>query len=82
MPRKSKSFFPEVYVITVAGRGEFPIDMLRFDLAYPRTEEDSAVIIKMFRRVVEGSHQVQLVSSKQPTPDRWKAFGWTVVGFE
>jgi hypothetical protein len=77
-----KSFTPTVYVITVSGRGEFPIDMLRYDLAYPKSEEDSGVILKTFQRGETGTHQVQLASSKQPTPERWKSFGWTVVGFQ
>lgn len=65
---------------TVRGRGEFPIDMLRYDRATPATEQDSGVIIRSFRNLRigdSGPHEVR-VSAPRMTYARWQSFGWTV----
>ncbi len=62
----------------VIGRGEFPIDMLRYDSAYPVTEDDSRVIgqrtYEWDRGVLLQHRGVQ--KDWEPTLGRWKSFGW------
>lgn len=67
---------PQLY--TVSGRGRFPLDMLRYDSAWPASSTDSATISATLT-VHRGSAAVQLLSHKSPTADRWTSFGWTVI---
>lgn len=67
-----------VYEFTVEGKMPFPIDMLRYDAAFPKTELDSSVITSTFRR--GGGTIVNLCShTKLPTDGRWESFGWKVI---
>ncbi len=64
----------------VTGRGEFPIDMLRYDCCFPNTGSDSAAIMH------DGTRTVSLVkyhADKEPliTDARWNSFGWGVGRF-
>lgn len=80
-----------IHIITVKsdGLGEisfpFPIDMLRYDSCYPRTERDSGKIMEthsMGRMVGEvGNIEVITIASRAwaPAKGRWKSFQWTVV---
>lgn len=69
-------------VLTVTGSGLFPIDMLRYDHAWPRTEEDSYKISADYRdetnpptmRTVE-----LLTDHDRVTYDRWASFTWKVA---
>jgi hypothetical protein len=69
---------PSIVVFVVEGRGEFPIDMLRYDQCWPRREIDSGTI----RRTNE-TRKVELMcintTGRKPTEARWKSFGWTVT---
>jgi hypothetical protein len=60
---------------TVDGRGDFPYDMLRYDLCWPASEA-------MARRLGPDDHPgertVILRGLKPPTTARWASFGWTV----
>lgn len=64
-------------LFTVEGRGEFPMDMLRYD--------ECDFVSKTTKAVAEGGtlmrRQITLVTSNQyaPTIGRWKSFGWDVV---
>jgi hypothetical protein len=76
---------------TVIGRGEFPLDMLRYDGCYPQCETDTAIMRK------DGSREVTLhktfnwygaddvagvvaeLASWSPTVGRWNSFGWAVL---
>ena len=69
---------------TVEGRGEFPLDMLRYDRCFPRTGVD----VEMMERppeVLNSPRCVTLVALArdwifwQPTLDRWLSFGWRVI---
>jgi len=62
------------YQYTVRGSGTFPIDMLRYDAAYPAGREtvDGLAPSNYAKR------KVRLISYHPPTADRWKSFGWTV----
>jgi hypothetical protein len=62
---------------TVTGKGQFPIDMLRYDLCWPATGSDSTDIANAYR--TSGAHRIDLKGLKTPTPARWASFGWTVV---
>ncbi len=65
---------------TVEGAGEFPIDMLRYDMAWPDQSEDTGKINSPPRTE---KYQVTLSRAAHfhPKPDdaRWKSFGWHIV---
>jgi hypothetical protein len=65
---------------TVVGDRPFPIDMLRYDLAFPATETASSSIASTFGR--EGRRVVRSIRIKSPkrelTTGRWESFGWEV----
>ena len=65
----------------VEGRGHFPIDMLRYDACWPRTQEDVTALNdywseKPRRVVLSSAHKLK---GYRPTSTRWSSFGWTVV---
>lgn len=62
-------------LFTVEGRGEFPLDMLRYDSCYPRFVEDVTKMRGNERRSIAMVTQSQFA----PTAGRWKSFGWKVV---
>lgn len=69
----------------VVGSGEFPIDMLRYDSAWPATEPESykvrcdyTVPHTQRRREVRLSMAAPL-GKTGPTIGRWKSFGWNVT---
>jgi hypothetical protein len=67
---------------TVAGRGRFPIDMLRYDGAYPLEGKDAAKIEQSFDpqgRKDLGRYEVELVTHGCPEEARWASFMWEVV---
>ena len=59
----------------VRGGGNFPIDMLRYDSCYPKSERDSGLIES------EGRREVTLESAGRfaPSHGRWESFLWRVV---
>lgn len=77
------------FKITVRGNGYFPVDMLRYDHCWPRTEADSHMIDANY---LSDSNKpmlrdVQLLADHdrkfwEPTADRWRSFNWSVVGCE
>ena len=77
MPRHTAR--PRVFTFSVEGSGPFPIDMLRFDLCFPKSETDSGQITRSYMPRERGTRCVILVSSKQPTQGRWESFGWKVT---
>jgi len=67
----------------VEGVGDFPLDMLRHDCAYPADRESVAAIMAglAWAAARKRSRQmllVRLVSDRAPTAERWRTFGWTV----
>jgi hypothetical protein len=62
----------------VTGTGDFPADMLRYDLCWPASEADSRSIGAYFGHHVT-PRTIKLKGLKTPTPARWASFGWTVV---
>jgi hypothetical protein len=61
----------------VEGKGSFPIDMLRYDLCWPATGEDSSMIEAVVHPRL--TRQIRMRGLKPPTVARWASFGWTVV---
>lgn len=79
-----------VQVITVQGRGGFPIDMLRYDHCHPDSEMDSGTIAVSFGRYSNTYNETFTVKvrrivenkSSYPTEGRWNSFGWKVLNVE
>ena len=67
-----------LYIYDVEGVGSFPLDMLRYDAAWPHNSE-SVSQMSTSRGHAEGRRVVGLVSHHRPTVERWKSFGWLVV---
>lgn len=70
-------------VFTVAGRGRFPVDMLRYDECFP-VNGDSAAAIGVTREEEGRSapvRKVRLLTRRASgyTAARWASFGWTVL---
>lgn len=60
----------------VAGRGEFPRDMLRYD------EADFASLLDE-RTGAETCHRrIKIIGEVEPSVKRWESFGWTVAHVE
>lgn len=75
---------------TVEGQGPFPIDMLRYDQCWPKSEgEDTGVIEQSIRsrpprQAPQGGwppYRVTLETDSEsaPTYGRWESFGWKVA---
>lgn len=76
-----------IHYAHVTGRGAFPIDMLRYDRAAPRHEQDSQLIEASFLGGFE-TRTMELVTyscyahANAPgvwTPARWNSFAWTLT---
>jgi hypothetical protein len=67
----------------VAGAHAFPLDMLRYDRAWPRTEADSANLSRAVGNFLDPPHEgiteVELQCLGPITPGRWSSFLWTVI---
>ena len=68
----------------VKGRGEFPLDMLRYDSCCPGEQEDISQLIMAFQpdsqeRIVGLRRFYPVGGIKLPTEGRWRSFGWEVV---
>lgn len=69
------------YTFKVKGNGHFPVDMLRYDCAWPYEANDAAHIA--LDRMGAGRddwlkvREVTLVSYRKPTPERWQSFSWS-----
>ena len=72
------------FEFAVEGVGDFPLDMLRHDCAYPADQESVAAIMAGLRWAASRKRsretlRVRLVSHRAPTSERWRTFGWTVT---
>ena len=68
---------------TVTGRGRFPVDMLRYDCAWPQGPDDAALITESFSADTRQLTPfcVTLTSDMKcgvPTVGRWTSFGCAV----
>jgi hypothetical protein len=67
---------------TVKGVGAFPIDMLRYDQAWPEREGYDSVAISRSLDLTNRHPEfveVRLVTHSKVTPGRWLSFGWQVI---
>ena len=63
---------------TVAGKGTFPLDMLRYDQCWPKAPKD-ADEIKSEGESFRSARTVTLQSWKgEATAARWSSYGWEV----
>jgi hypothetical protein len=67
----------------VEGIGDFPLDMLRHDCAYPADQESVAAMMAGLRWAASRKRSrellvVRLVSDRAPTSERWRSYGWNV----
>ncbi len=77
-----------IVTIEVAGRGEFPMDMLRYDMACPVRGEDAARLTSIIGdSALTGYHtgvswenpiRLHVFTPGGPTFARWLSFGWSV----
>lgn len=63
----------------ILGSGVFPMDMLRYDKAYPLSEKDAVAISATFFNKCS-NYEVNIGTSLgRFTVDRWRSFGVTIV---
>lgn len=84
MPARTQPCDPirKLYVFEVEGTGSFPIDMLRYDSCWPKSEgSDSLEVESSFRPRKAGNirRRVTLIGLSEPTGARWASFGWKVL---
>lgn len=68
-------------IVTVVGSGLFPIDMLRYDHAWPRSEEDSHKIDANYWPDVNipQPREIELCTDADSIGGpRWASFNWRV----
>lgn len=71
------------YTYKVRGRGAFPVDMLRYDCAWPNDSRDLInITIHHGEEDYNEQRVVSLRSHREPTAARWTSFGWTVTNVE
>jgi len=66
----------------VKGSLPFPIDMLRRDACYPSSESDSNLITASIAHETRGEIRIEVRARAPLTTERWKSFGWEVVGIK
>ena len=62
------------YEYVVTGRGDFPLDMLRYDRCWPMSSSDVARLEHLTSRE---PRSVLMMSYDKPTIERWSSFGWS-----
>jgi len=72
-----------MYEYYVTGSGQFPFDMLRFDLCWPATGDDAALMENPieWREIRYGERKLRSIkmrSYKEPTIARGSSFTWSV----
>lgn len=72
----------KTFSFTVEGNGRFPLDMLRYDCAWPKSSAD--VVLMDDREAGLAKRRITLMARQDgrwvPSSARWHSFGWTVVG--
>ena len=71
----------EFYLYEVQGSGVLPLDMLRYDSAWPADQQSVSRMSGGFLmdRQAQPRRTIRLGSYRRPTVDRWNSFGWTVL---
>jgi hypothetical protein len=62
------------YEYWVTGKGSFPLDMLRYDCAWPASGDDAP---KINGNLWPSTRSIRMRSYQEPTVERWSSFGWT-----
>lgn len=74
------------YSFTVEGSGPFPLDMLRYDHAWPKTEgrDSSRLATPENLEEYRTPRRVTLCTASETAPNvrRWDSFGWRVLPVE
>ena len=73
---------PRIASFKVVGRGRFPVDMLRHDMAWPRDGVSAEAIFTPDGSVDRGElRTLHLCTARKadPTFARWASFGWIVT---
>jgi hypothetical protein len=76
MPKPSEFYF------TVRGSWPFPYDMLRYDGAYPRTQNDAAKLQALARDTTDaGIVEIDMATRDPNAPNRrrWQSHLWAVL---
>jgi hypothetical protein len=75
--------YVNITTYTVAGAFNFPIDMLRYDQAWPRSEAETGSLYSAMKMPthprLRGIVEVELQCLGQPDQERWNSFMWKVV---
>lgn len=65
---------------TVEGHTRFPLDMLRYDQCWPKTQVDATNLAYMAQHGAYGFCTITMETWKGTTTDeRWASFGWKVI---
>ena len=75
----NKTFQGSITTFVVEGSGRFPIDMLRYNQAWPATVQAGIDITTTEPHDDLGNRTVRLNATQQPTIGRWASFGWQVI---
>jgi hypothetical protein len=67
-----------LHTFIVRGSGRFPVSMLRFDSAWPFTDEDANKIEQSFEKHGRWEVTLQTCARHAPTEGRWESFNCTV----
>lgn len=73
---------------TVTGRGEFPIDMLRYDDSRAADRVAQDIIDEHADPLADSTKEVTVhlvipfAEGRLPSAERWRSFQWSVVGLE
>jgi hypothetical protein len=79
MPRTPLERVEPVTRWVVVGSLPFPIDMLRYDSAWPASESSSSLIERTIRCDTDGPVQVVICTRRRLTVSRWESRGWKVL---
>ena len=66
------------YTYFVTGQGCFPVDMLRYDQAWPLEPNLGYTGGPMTADSHRELRSIAIASYNEPTLDRWSSFGWSV----
>lgn len=71
-----------IIAYTVTGVLPFPVDMVRYDQAWPSSQDDADRVERSIKREIDGPVSVRINSVRAPTIGRWASFGWEVTNID
>lgn len=77
MTKKGKKTTVYEWFVVVEGFGEFAWDMLRYDCAFPASEQDTSLMVRREKRRIVVCRRS--VDNSPGEFDRWASFGWKVI---